>query len=96
MIGSTQCFIIHTLASWPPARVCVAILTDKNDSNKGLELVDRGFRLGHYRRAAEDPRFTIVPPVYCELENNYAHLAPLRIDGQTPRPSKKGKSSAKR
>lgn len=76
--------------------MCIVILTDTHDSSEGLELVDRGFRLGYYRRAAEDPRFIIVPPVYCELENNSAHLAPVRVDRQTPRPSKKGKGAAKR
>ena len=70
------------------------IITFKRKSSKVLNVLNKWFRLGHYRSAAADPRFKIVPPVLSDLSRNSDHRAPLRVDGQAGRP--KGKRATKR
>ena len=67
---------------------------DMGNSAWTLEVLDEGFRLGRYRQAAADPRYTILPPVWDELKINPKHLPPLRVGGQAGRP--KGKRPTKR
>ena len=59
-----------------------------------LEVLDEDFRLGRYRQAAADPRYSILPPVWGELKIIPKHLPPLRVGGQAGRP--KGKRPMKR
>ena len=66
---------------------------DMGNSAWTLEVLDEGFRLGRYRQAAADSRYSILPPVWDELKINPKHLPPLRVGGQAGRP--KGKRPTK-
>ena len=77
----------------PLARISMHA-ADMGNSAWTLEVLDEGFRLGRYRQAVADPRYSILPPVWDELKINPEHLSPLRVGGQAGRP--KGKRPTKR
>ena len=79
--------------SQPLARIFMHA-ADMGNSAWTLEVLDEGFRLGRYRQAAADPRYSILPPVWNELKINPKHLALLRVGGQAGWP--KGKRPTKR
>ena len=65
------------------------ITIDERKSSKVFDFMNKGFRLGHYRSAAADPRFKIAPLVLRDLSRNFVHRATLRVDGQAGRPKVK-------
>ena len=77
----------------PSARISMHA-ADMGNSAWTLEVLDEGFRLGRYRQAAADPRYSILPPELDELKINPKHVPPLRVGGQAGRPN--GKRPTKR
>ena len=52
-----------------------------------------GYRLGHYRHAASDPRYPIELTAWDCLQCNPTHHACLRVDGQAGRQKKRKASN---
>lgn len=79
----------HTLFRTHPLRVA-----ELDEHGKLLELLDSGYRLDKFRAAASLERYSVIPPVWTELDVNPNHKAPLPVEGQAGR--KKGVRRTKR
>ena len=66
--------MIHYLAFTPCLTSSILVLslyvTDLKKLTDVFDLMNPSYRLGHYRRAASDPRYPIVPSAWDRLDSN--------------------------